>query len=144
MLAERALWEGEPKLPVQPGPGVFRMLRCLVTGMEGVGADIWGAGAVKELKRVVEEEVREIVKEWVGGIAGGEKETEKVVQVLFDMLYLQRVIAGGVGLADGGLEDVVGELVRLAGMDDVTMNRMRKSAAEYWKKSYLLFALLAD
>ena len=112
--------------------------------MEGVGADIWGAGAVKELKRVVEEEVREIVKEWVGGIAGGEKETEKVVQVLFDMLYLQRVIAGGVGLADGGLEDVVGELVRLAGMDDVTMNRMRKSAAEYWKKSYLLFALLAD
>ena len=143
-LSERTLWEGEPKLPVQPGPGVFRMLRSLVAGMEGVGADVWAVGAVGELKRVVEEEVGRIVKGWVGGFAGEEREVEKVVQVLFDVLYLQRAVAGTGDLAGGGLEGVVGELVKLAGMDDVAVNRMRKSAAEYWKKSYLLFALLAD
>jgi conserved oligomeric Golgi complex subunit 1 len=143
-LAERALWEGEPKLPVQPGPGVFRLLRGLVAGMEGVGADIWGAGAVGELKTVVERKVVKIVKGWIDGIADGEEEVEKVVQVLFDVLYLQRVVASGRGLGGSELEGVVGELVRLAGLDDVAVNRMRKSAAEYWRKSYLLFALLAD
>ncbi len=120
------------------------MLRSLVAGMEGVGADVWGVGAVGELKRVVEEEVGRIVKGWVSGFAGEEREVEKVVQVLFDVLYLQRVVAGTGDLACGGLEGVVGELVKLAGMDDIAVNRMRKSATEYWKKSYLLFALLAD
>jgi len=120
------------------------MLRDLVAGMERVGADVWGAGAVGELKRVVEGQVEGIVKAWVGGVTEGEEEVEKVVQVLFDVLYLQRVVAKGGGLDGDGLESVVGELVRLAGMDDAAVNRMRKSATEYWRKSYLLFALLAD
>ena len=152
-LAERALWEGEPRLPVQPGPGVFRLLRGLMAGMEEVGADIWGRGAVEEVKGVVGEAVRGIVRGWVDkGVLGdgdddgdGEGRREAVTQVLFDVLYLQCAMGVGRSLGDErGLEGLVDELVERVGMDEAAMSRLRKSAAEYWKKSYLLFALLAE
>ncbi|KAK2803850.1 hypothetical protein FQN50_006858 [Emmonsiellopsis sp. PD_5] len=48
--AGRSLWEGDPQLPIQPSPAVFRLLQKLVTAMEQQGPDLWNASAVDTLK----------------------------------------------------------------------------------------------
>lgn len=60
---------------------------------------------------------------------------------MFDMLYMQRFFSDSTDsshAADGfitkaGVKD----------LNDVAVQRLRKNAAEYAKKTYLLFALLA-
>ena len=46
----RALWEGEPELPVLPSPWCYRLLLDLVQAMAGHGTDVWSADAAKALK----------------------------------------------------------------------------------------------
>jgi hypothetical protein len=46
----RALWEGDPALPVQPSPRVFRFLHSLTMAMANVGGDVWSPMAVLVLK----------------------------------------------------------------------------------------------
>ena len=46
----RALWEGEPEMPVLPSPWCHRLLLDVVQSMAGYGVDIWSAEAVKALK----------------------------------------------------------------------------------------------
>ncbi|EDN08634.1 predicted protein [Histoplasma mississippiense (nom. inval.)] len=48
--AGRALWEGNPPLPIQPSPAAFRLLRRLATAMERQGPDLWNPSAVDILK----------------------------------------------------------------------------------------------
>ncbi|KAG5297061.1 Vps51 superfamily domain-containing protein [Histoplasma ohiense] len=48
--AGRALWEGNPPLPIQPSPAAFRLLRGLATAMERQGPDLWNPSAVDILK----------------------------------------------------------------------------------------------
>ncbi|CAO2648405.1 Nn.00g076720.m01.CDS01 [Neocucurbitaria sp. VM-36] len=61
-------------------------------------------------------------------------------QLLFDALYIQRVIAGSDDKKDGLVDSL--RTTEIAHLDDVAINRLRKSAADYAKKTYLLFALL--
>jgi hypothetical protein len=65
----------------------------------------------------------------------------KLKQLLFDALYIERFVADG-----SALKDSVAELIAqadLADLDEAAESRLRKNAAEYAKKTYLLFALLA-
>jgi hypothetical protein len=66
-----------------------------------------------------------------------EAQQRKVKQTVFDALYIQRFI--GDDAHDHGIARLVGK----ADIDDAAMNRLRKNATDYAKKTYLLFALLA-
>ncbi|KAF1967404.1 hypothetical protein BU23DRAFT_516528 [Bimuria novae-zelandiae CBS 107.79] len=63
---------------------------------------------------------------------------QKLKQALFDMLYIQRFI-GGVQVSS----DAIDSIVDGQSLDESSKARLRKSAAEYARKTYLLFALLA-
>jgi len=65
--------------------------------------------------------------------------TEKLTQLLFDICYLQRAFSSG----ESDLQDCAEKLRLRAVVDQVGLERLRKSAAEYWKRTYLLFGLLA-
>jgi hypothetical protein len=47
----RALWEGDPELPVQPSPSTFKFLHSLLLDMAKAGADLWSPRAIRVLKR---------------------------------------------------------------------------------------------
>lgn len=53
----RLLWEGEPPLPSQPSPGLFRFLHDLTRSMSEAGLDLWSAAAVAALKSHLREQV---------------------------------------------------------------------------------------
>ena len=46
----RALWEGDPEIPVLPSPWAYRFLLELTQSMAGLGADNWTPAAVGALK----------------------------------------------------------------------------------------------
>lgn len=58
-------------------------------------------------------------------------------QLVFDGLYLQRFVATGDGKDDWT------KMVEMAELNDKALERLKKSAADYARKTYLLFALLA-
>lgn len=64
-----------------------------------------------------------------------ETRERRLKQALFDALYIQRFI--------GTAENDLAEGVHVAGLDDTALTRLKKNAADYTKKTYLLFALLA-
>jgi polyhydroxyalkanoate synthesis regulator phasin len=59
------LWEGNPPLPGQPSPSVFRFLRDLNTSMAALGSDLWAPACVAVLKGRVADEVLKIIEEHV-------------------------------------------------------------------------------
>ncbi|KAK6534654.1 hypothetical protein TWF281_005960 [Arthrobotrys megalospora] len=70
-----SLWEGSPKLPIQPSPLVFKFLRALVQSMNEVGADVWCRGAADTLKRSV---AKSIWEELEASLTSAEKQTNGV------------------------------------------------------------------
>lgn len=67
-------------------------------------------------------------------------------QLLFDMLYLDVTTARGGGIGDRINDDLAGllQVVEIeVGLDEGSRRRMRRSAEEYWKRTSLMFALLA-
>ena len=72
--------------------------------------------------------------------SSAELKTQRLKQLLFDLLYIHRFVE-----PNGG-EDVVSSLCAkadVADLDDAAVGRLKKNAADYAKKTYLLFALLA-
>jgi hypothetical protein len=64
----------------------------------------------------------------------------RLKQLVFDLLYLQRFVG------ESGDESQITTMVKnadMADVDEAAMNRLKKNAADYAKKTYLLFALLA-
>jgi hypothetical protein len=69
-----------------------------------------------------------------------ESQERKLKQLLFDTLYIQRFVSthdGSEELADLALK------IEVSGLDKAAISRLRKNAADYARKTYLLFALLA-
>jgi hypothetical protein len=50
-IVGRGLWEGDPELPVQPSPKIFKLLRGLSEAMADIGCDVWSPAAVTSLKQ---------------------------------------------------------------------------------------------
>ncbi|KAF2128842.1 para-aminobenzoate synthase [Dothidotthia symphoricarpi CBS 119687] len=67
-----------------------------------------------------------------------ERQGQQLKQLLFDALYIQRFT----GEKKQSIDDLV-EKIELEALDEAAVNRLRKNAADYAKKTYLLFALLA-
>ncbi|KAK3064356.1 hypothetical protein LTS18_007952, partial [Coniosporium uncinatum] len=65
--------------------------------------------------------------------------TDKLTQLLFDVCYLQRALSS----TESALHDLAEKLRMEAAVGQAELERLRKSAAEYWKRTYLLFGLLA-
>lgn len=63
---------------------------------------------------------------------------QKLKQALFDIMYIQRFI----GTQHRG-NDAIDDLVNGQSLDESSKTRLRKSASDYARKTYLLFALLA-
>jgi hypothetical protein len=166
------LWEGNPALPVQPSPSAFRFLQTLVRNMGAHGSDLWAPDGVSVLKILTSAEVSKIWQKNFEAISKPEPEleivqelqdsedpaeseaetkdppstkpapyveearNEKLKQFLFDVLYIQRYLGASAG-------DLVDGLYEAAEIDDGLKTRLNRNAAEYGRKTYLLFALLA-
>ena len=135
--AARALWDGAPPLPGVASAAAFGALRALQAGMAGAGADLWGCGAVDAVRGEVARGVGGALR----GVAAEDGERDGRLQVLFDALYVLRAVAAEKGEGEGACE--VERLAKSVGVGGPELVRLRKGAADYWKKTYLLFALLA-
>ena len=65
---------------------------------------------------------------------------QSLKQLLFDALYMQRFF--NKAHSPTGMDDFI-KKISVKDLDDAAVQRLRKNAAEYAKKTYLLFALLA-
>jgi hypothetical protein len=65
----------------------------------------------------------------------------RLKQLLFDALYLQRFFSSDTNSTQA--TDALTKKIGIADLNDAAIQRLRKNAAEYAKKTYLLFALLA-
>lgn len=83
----RALWQGEPELPMQPSPSSFRFLQELCGTMADVGGDAWSPAATGVLKTRLREGLAEYLpstghssegKLSVNGDATGHTNGEKI------------------------------------------------------------------
>lgn len=66
----------------------------------------------------------------------------RLIQDLFDLLYLHRVLRVNDSENDKELDAIVAPLREAVELDDAALERMQKAAGEYWKRTYLLFGLL--
>jgi hypothetical protein len=69
---------------------------------------------------------------------------EKWTQLLLDTLYLQLALSSSRRTTSNTttLQPVVDKVIHSLELDTASVNRIRKSTAEYWKRTYLIFALL--
>ncbi|KAJ8120294.1 hypothetical protein O1611_g10403 [Lasiodiplodia mahajangana] len=171
-VAGRALWEGEPALPVQPSPSTFKLLRNIAMSMGDSGVDLWTPAAIKTLKRVfshqlidvwrkelatsnldsntAESEPKEEQEEDEDGEApadSSEKTPERskdvFIQWLFDIHLLQHYLGIGDGESDKTMKDLASEILEKTGLGSEAEHRLTKASGEYYKRTSLLFGLLA-
>ncbi|KAA8563682.1 hypothetical protein EYC84_011703 [Monilinia fructicola] len=172
-VAGRALWEGSPELPVQPSPATFKFLRILSTSMADAGADLWSPIAIKVLKEHLCSQIGEqwsnILKEKENGNgdnpstsdtpetesaeaketeenvpsveADAEKRNDLLKQSLFDIYLLQQALQSE--NAEDVLKKLGDEVESELKLEASPRKRIVHGATEYWKRSSLLFALLA-
>ncbi|KAG4028154.1 hypothetical protein MFRU_024g01240 [Monilinia fructicola] len=172
-VAGRALWEGSPELPVQPSPATFKFLRILSTSMADAGADLWSPIAIKVLKEHLCSQIGEqwsnILKEKENGNgdnpstsdtpetesaeaketeenvpsveADAEKRNDLLKQSLFDIYLLQQALQSE--NAEDVLKKLGDEVESELKLEASPRKRIAHGATEYWKRSSLLFALLA-
>lgn len=160
------LWDGSPPLPIQPSPSTFRFLKSLHQHMSDVGTDLWCPHAVQTLKTYLVDTLDDKtmlvhmthgaaanadpngppVESGASGVATPTVSRERSVQQLFDVMYLRRVLMTSARELAGspGLREVADTLQTQLGADTgVDYERLEKSAETYWKRTYLLFGLLA-
>lgn len=179
-LVGRSLWEGDPELPIQPSPKIFKVLRGLSEAMADFGGDLWSPAAVASLKQ----HLRTVLSEsWAtalkttakenpnkingtkpnGAAVNGESETSQIpesnetpspevndeekqkdilIQSLFDVFVLQNSFESAKDTEDELI--TLGKFVELqVELDSASNKRLQHSAKEYWRRSNLLFGLLA-
>ncbi|GAB7365018.1 hypothetical protein MBLNU230_g5800t1 [Neophaeotheca triangularis] len=156
-----ALWDGIPPLPVQPSPTGIRFLTELHGAMAKAGNDVWSPGAVTALQNEVTERLLEVSKRQITDLrpqdpndeAGEDgnanarptgKAKNRALQALFDALFLFRACGKAVeGRGSQELDSMAVSFRRDNFLSDEGIARLRKSANDYWKRTYLLFGLLA-
>jgi len=169
----RTLWEGTPGLPVQPLPSTFHFLRRLSNSMERCGSDLWNPSTINVLKRTLRKRVSKSVSDIYqdlnaandssapeespaetaelaepnGLSASGESAlfetlTEWKVQLLFDTIYLHHAL----GTMESEKDELTGVIEELwSGVDPsrASGKNLEKMAHGYWKRTRLLFGLIA-
>ncbi|KAK5137038.1 hypothetical protein LTR08_001047 [Meristemomyces frigidus] len=168
-----ALFDGSPALPVQPSPVVFQFLLSLHKAMSDAGNDLWSTGAVEAMKMLMGHRLADVpgsltsqtrkvpsltnghspagedtsngVEEAKGRKAlKDEASSNTLLQLMFDASYLQRIMAiTPASMDDQSLQKLVSSVREQLDLDSSSSERIRKSANEYWRRTYLLFGLLA-
>lgn len=174
-LTGRLLWEGNPPLPIQPSPAVYRFLRDMNSSMSQMGGDIWSSGTTKALKQFVHSQLshaiqhdclQTIIKQMAPAETNGHENSgnvtaeteesdqdreqseyaildqlkrEKTTQLLFDWVYLSSAFG-----SEETASRTAKALIEAAKIEESDRTRMEKNATEYWKRTYLMFALLAE
>jgi hypothetical protein len=157
----RALWDGDPELPILPSPWAFKFLRALQQAMAGQGSDIWSPKAVAELKTLLRASLDEIIRPLEVQKARTRKHDshsqgedpaapaaltpwhEHRTQQLFDLAYLGAATAAADLATEDGFDGLQELLERQVALSAELVERVRAAAGEYWKRTALLFALLA-
>jgi len=70
-VAGKALWEGDPPLPVLPSPWLFRLLRELSSALEIFGTDVWSPQSIT----IVKEHLRSSLAFMLNSIAKPDPQT---------------------------------------------------------------------
>ena len=161
-----SLWDGTPPLPIQPSVGTFKFLTELQQSMSDAGNDLWSAEAVRVLKSSLSSKLSQQLQDTLlsGGDDDGDAEESesgdenqngetsashqtthnRKLQHLFDVLYIQCLLAvGGASDQPEPLKALVQSLTQGVNLDSASQEQLKKSAAESWKRTYLLFGLLA-
>lgn len=167
----RQLWEGEPQLPMHPSATGWKLLQRLSLAMEQLGYDLWSPSAVSELKTQLTRKIisaanaaldklQEMTESAENGAADGEQSDsssshtlegeadtlrDHQKQLYFDLLYFGHALtvrhAGDT--PESSLPEVAARLREAAGIDGDAVATLRKRAEEHWKRTQLLFGLLA-
>ncbi|KAH9900410.1 hypothetical protein F4778DRAFT_140855 [Xylariomycetidae sp. FL2044] len=169
-VAGRALWEGDPALPSQPSPGAFKLLRDLVMSMGDAGLDLWTPTAVKVIKRTFRQQLADVWRKELEAIpekatARGEQKspsveedsspearersskaeeqrTDVLIQWLFDIHLLETCLGDSTD-SDDGLTKLAADIRDKTGLGGDADEKLAKMSQEYWKRTSLLFGLLA-
>ncbi|KAF2118996.1 hypothetical protein BDV96DRAFT_643157 [Lophiotrema nucula] len=72
-----------------------------------------------------------------------ELKIEKLKQLLFDILYIQRYLTSSNSDSERGPEDILQAVYAASCADASMLSRLKEKASDYSRKTYLLFALLA-
>ncbi|RKF55913.1 putative sphingolipid c9-methyltransferase [Golovinomyces cichoracearum] len=153
----RSLWEGDPKLPAQPSPAAFKLIYNISLAMGRAGQDLWNCRAVFILKKVVSTELASkwidvIKKESIANqskdekddVNKNEKRKEAMIQAYIDFSFILknafRNRDSAVLLLVNDLETLIRSQVEF---DTVTQERISNCTEKYWKKTSLLFGILA-
>jgi hypothetical protein len=152
-----SLWDGTPVLPTQPSPATFRFLTALQTRMAEMGEDLWSGRAVNVVRKHVGTNLADALGNFTPHQESVSTENEETsnaaepvgkeadhgkylrTQRLFDALYLSSALGSS---SQDVLESIVSTLQETAEIDAAAEQRIKKSAAEYWKRTSLLFGLL--
>ncbi|KAI4744554.1 hypothetical protein E4T50_05074 [Aureobasidium sp. EXF-12298] len=68
----------------------------------------------------------------------------KLVQAIFDLLYLDKILSvSKLSIRTPGFDDAIKDLRHKAEIEDASLERLSKSSGDYYKRTYLLFGLLA-
>lgn len=167
------LWEGTPPLPVQPSPATFKFLLSLHRAMSAAGGDLWSPSAVVVLKKALRSELAVLFETSISeskealtnghssdldsSAAGAEASPrsqddigngrkDKLLQVRFDISYLQDVLATSQSSASPNehFASIAADINKGVGLEVSMDERMMKSTVDYWKRTHLLFGLLAQ
>jgi hypothetical protein len=168
-VAGRALWEGDPELPVQPSPSTFKFLHSLLLDMGRAGADLWSPTAIRVLKRHLR---TELGRRWAaalkkqeekyssqvnGNATNGEvdaehEESTKIIQhgdtreiltqTLFNVLVLQSALDSSELASEDEIKTLEETLHSTLDLSPGLRKRLEQAAKEYWKRTSLLFGLL--
>ncbi|KAI0883359.1 uncharacterized protein GGS22DRAFT_195144 [Annulohypoxylon maeteangense] len=181
-VAGRALWEGEPALPAQPSPGVFKLLRSLIMTMGDAGLDLWTPTAVRVLKRTFSKQLVEAWREELNSETTDVQKTEETseekssekeddgpseapeaaedsskeepsqeksersndvyIQWLYDIHLIVQCLGTDVSLEES-FNTFVEEIFEKTGLENGAKDKLAKASEEYWKRTSLLFGLLA-
>ena len=82
-------------------------------------------------------------KDAVPGPTDEELKIEKLKQLLFDILYIQRYLTSSNSDSEHGTADILQAVYAASGADESMLGRLKEKASDYSRKTYLLFALLA-
>ena len=160
----RALWDGSPELPVLPSPWTFTILRTIELELGNLGFDLWTSPAVDELKSLLRTGLVDVIsksvpqEETTSQVNGSMTESstpldsspsalrDVSIQRLFDIEYIDAAtfISFLHHSADDPFSQCRNDLRQKLALTNVLDERIRKAAADYWKRTGLLFALLSQ
>ncbi|RLM01532.1 hypothetical protein CFD26_107911 [Aspergillus turcosus] len=174
-LPGRSLWEGDPELPVQPSPAIFKFLRRLVDRMDDYGLGLWDVSTTQALKGALRKELwataaatltalepvhdqeestaskealtvengdDKIQQSEADVTIGAQKTDDYKIQLYFDLVYLSNALASAEPAQDS-LSDAVESLCSSLNSNPKTVKILEQRAHDYWKRTHLLFGLLA-